>query len=737
MKSGARSDLNRPASLKLLLASLCFLGAAMPALEQSAGASPRAERSRLTVSVLDFEDQTGDAAAGHWRYTIARMLREQLSEIKSLRVIRTAAAGPQLNPGPTDPISLEQARRIGELVEARRVIWGTCRREGQKWVATARILNVASGRSSGEISADSEDWYGVRDQLTAKVLAEMGLKPTGAERRRLSRRSTSSPAALEWFSQAHAGQREKKPLAEMEACLRKALGADPRFPEALAGLAAVLGSQGNSEPAEEAIRQALQLRPNDARFHRIHAFVLSFKPDMVAAEKELREALRLEPEDPETLSRLGECHSFQGRLDDAIACWQQTTRLDPADAGTHAHLGEAYAKKGRREPALAELAEAERLGPEDLSAQQMIWQAYAALHDIPLAAQHLDTFVGLARKQGQQPKLVASIEETGRDLKARLTPCEITASMPRLYTPESLQAALRERLTDSELKLAINPLASTPEMDRWARELTTGAQGDVPKAKKIFEALARRLQTGEGGVLTAREVFAGWKDPARSFSCQEFAKLYVALARAVGLKVFYVHLEKDYLGDCVYHDCAALFSDGKAFLVDPAYLWFGAPHKDFLVLDDLQTVAHHFFQPSEHGSRVARCRLAAKLHPDSAWGQVHLASAWIDAKQWEPARKALAAARLLEPSRWDELFHEGVIAAQTGEGGPAIEYLHKSLALNPKLGPTHLLLAQLLRDDGQLQAAREEFRLALASGLPAQLSATAQHAIAELNENSR
>jgi tetratricopeptide (TPR) repeat protein len=326
------------------------------------------------------------------------------------------------------------------------------------------------------------------------------------------------------------------------------------------------------------------------------------------------------------------------------------------------------------------------------------------------------------------------MEETSRDLKARLTPHEITASMPKIYTEETLQAALRERLTDDELKMIVNPLASTPEMDRWARELTAGTTGDLEKAKKLFNALIRHLHTGEGGTRTAMEVFAAWKDPAQSFSCQEYAKLYVALARAVGVKCFYVHLEKDYLGDCVYHDCAAVFSDGKAYLVDAAYIWFGVPHKDYLVLDDLQTIAHQFFQPSEKGQNVARCQLATKLHPDLAWGQMQLTAAFLQENQPESARKALAAALHLESNRWDGLYYQGKIAMQTGKQEAAVEYFRKSLEINPKFGDTHLCLGATLHTQGKLKESRDELRLAILYSQSAKQTTVAYRLIAEINE---
>jgi tetratricopeptide (TPR) repeat protein len=231
-------------------------------------------------------------------------------------------------------------------------------------------------------------------------------------------------------------------------------------------------------------------------------------------------------------------------------------------------------------------------------------------------------------------------------------------------------------------------------------------------------------------------VYAVWNDPAQSFCCQEYAKLYVALARAVGVQAFYVHLEKDYSGEVVYHDCAAVFAGDKAYLVDPAYQWFGAPHKEYLVLDDLQAVAHHYFQPSGKGNSVARCRLAAKLHPDSAWGQVRLASALIKANELGQAALALKLAQRLEPVRWDTYTCLGLIATKTDDLPGAVTDLRKALELNPKHGPSHFVLAWILGKQGKLEEARDEYRLALVydSLLSAEDKAVVLRAMADINE---
>jgi tetratricopeptide (TPR) repeat protein len=716
--------------LRWLLATFLAAGGPCPAAESSAASA------RLTVAVLTFEDQTGDPEAAHWRYLVERLLAEGLAEAKALRKVPAAFGYRQLKLKRGDPISADQARKIGELIETRRVVWGTYRREGDKWHVTAQVLTVADGKVAGGLSVASADWYEVRDQLVEQLLEQLGVKPTKAEREKMRQRDTKSPLALGWYSKALAQQEEREPKPDQETTIRKAIEADSQFAQAHGGLAAILGSQGKLKPAEEAARRAVELKPDSARLRQIMGFAWMFQGDFPSAEKELQVALRLDPDDPESLTRLGECALAQARLDDAIAFWKEAERLDPANAGIHAHLGDAYAKKRDREKALLELKQAEQLDPADVSAEQMLWQGYATLHETPLALEHLEKFVALARQEGLAPDKVNYIEECGRELKARLTPREITASRPTRYTRQSLDAVLRQRLTPTEYKLVINPLASTPAMDRWAQELTRGATNELGKARMIFQALTRHLDTGETGTRTAQEVFAAWNDPAQSFCCQEYAKLYIALARAVGVNAFYVHLEKDYSGDIVYHDCAAVFIGDKALLVDPAYQWFGAPHKEYVVLDDVQAMAHHFYQPAAKGVQVARCRLAAKLHPDTAWGQLHLVGALIKANEFVEAGKTLIIAQQLEPGRWDSYAYLGFLAAKTGDLDGAAASLRKALELNPPFGPSHLILGWVLSQQRDLVAARAEYRLALlnATLLSAEEKSAALRAIAEINE---
>src|SRR2546427_8092078 len=62
-------------------------------------------------------------------------------------------------------------------------------------------------------------------------------------------------------------------------------------------------------------------------------------------------------------------------------------------------------------------------------------------------------------------------------------PIFITNAPPRDFMEESLTNALNQRLTPEEVALVVNPLANTPEMSRYAHELTSGATNDWQRAR--------------------------------------------------------------------------------------------------------------------------------------------------------------------------------------------------------------------------------------------------------------
>jgi Flp pilus assembly protein TadD len=125
-----------------------------------------------------------------------------------------------------------------------------------------------------------------------------------------------------------------------------------------------------------------------------------------------------------------------------------------------------------------------------------------------------------------------------------------------------------------------------------------------------------------------------------------------------------------------------------------------------------------------------------KLHPDSVWGQVRLASHLIKANDLVEGFKVVQSAQKIEPDRWDSYICLGLLAAKTGDLAGAVTNFRMALAGNPKHGPSHFLLAWAYDKQGKLEEARDEYRMALLynSLLSSEDKATVLRAIADINE---
>jgi len=171
------------------------------------------------------------------------------------------------------------------------------------------------------------------------------------------------------------------------------------------------------------------------------------------AERALAAAHRLDPDDPTSVLRLGQVSWSRRDYDGALRYLNEARRLDPYDAGLHANLGLLYVFKRDRVRALEALREAERLDPEghDVNALQMACQAYRVLGDLPKAIEGYDRFLVQARKEGLYAEGIERFEQTVDRLRRSMTPTFVEASMPKVYTDQRLQQALRGALTEEQV----------------------------------------------------------------------------------------------------------------------------------------------------------------------------------------------------------------------------------------------------------------------------------------------
>jgi tetratricopeptide (TPR) repeat protein len=710
-----------------------------------ADSSIPARSNRITVAVLPFEDGTGDPNQAHWRYVAAGLLKNQLGDVDAILVssegaVRYALRRLGLSAG--DALDPNLARAAGEHIEIHRVVWGRYQSAEGLWRLDVRVLNVATGEMAGSFSAVAGDWFDLRDTLNEQILRALDIAPTEQVRRKMAERWTSSAEALEWYGKAYMAQEQGRPATELEACFRKALAADPNCAYVCAALAGTLANQGQLGPAEDLARRALKLDAEHAFSHALLGFIVANQGRLDEAKAAFKQACRLDPDDADHVAHLAQVYRLEGKWDEATALLERAVALDPTNAEAHAALAHIHAIRNDEQAALHELREAAYFMPERVAALNVhlrAAQTYERLGKTSEALEHHTRIVALATKLGMDPEAVRATEGHIKRLESLHRPTFIDAEMPKQYSEQVLDAILAARLTETERRLVGNPFSCTEPMRRWAQQLTRDATTDIEKARAIFDGLALRPRPrGDFKSRTARQVFAVWDDPEVRLVCMDHAVLFVALARAVDVNAFFTQVTRHPDRTAMNHACAAIFDGDQALLADSILRWFGAPHEEFAILDDLQTAAFLCFNNRAGGANFLEvCRAGVKLWPDSVQAKLHLVSTLLQASQGDEARRALS--EISEPERegYEASIYwttQSMLAEADGDVERAEECVRKALAMCSKQAGAHFQLGRVCLQRGRLAEARAAFRDCLRNNPNAMVASMARQLIARITE---
>jgi tetratricopeptide (TPR) repeat protein len=693
------------------------------------------DAERLSLAILQPRNESGDTNLDFWGDAIYELLGGQLFEVKSLRILPDSSinyAFRELKLKHSQPLDPAHARKLGELIEARRVLWSEYRQDGKKCFLMLRIINPATGKVSKKLTASGPDWFQVVSNSANNALRELDVTPSAEERNRMNHPPTRSSVALEFYARAVASSWANKPMSESESLLQKAVAADPGFVSPLTGLASFMVSGNMTNEAEEAARRAIKIRPDFASAHFEMGRVFALENLNHDARDELLEAVRLNPDDADNYQRLGEIYAKMGKIPDAIAAWKSAVLLAPYDPQPHADLAMVFAFQGNREQALAELKIAEHFDPrDDPDLDLRLANAYETLKDVSHYVECTEKVLAAAKKVGVKNQDLADMENSLAQWKARLNPHFLDASIPRDYSRAELDEALRAKLAPAEFLSVTNPLSSNPAMKRWAAELTAGAAVPQEKARRLFDGLAYHPDRASiAGRRTAEQVFNDWKKPNVDFTCLDYALLYVALAREAGLNAYFTLVKRDCDGQLVMHACACVLIDGKALLVDPAYSWFGAPHREYETQDDFQTIADFLTQLPG----LENQRLAVKLRPELPIAHFNYAMTLAGEQRRAEARKELAAGLALEKDSPMAFLAQGAVEANEQNFPEAAQHFRQCLDLDPGLNDARFGFAMVLQAQGNSLEAREQFRKYLEGWTNPDKANTAIEAIAHINE---
>jgi serine/threonine-protein kinase len=405
-------------SAALLVASVA-IGYGLWSQRPDAESDPADVTAIRSVAVLPFENTGGVASDDYFSDGLTDELAHAIAKLPGLslagRMATYAFKGKHVAPSV-----------IGETLGVDAFVSATVRRSGDRLRVSPQLVRTADGAVLWDHIYESSagDVFAVQDSLTRAVVAAiapaLGIPHPGVGRPADGmsvdvERGTADAEAYELYLKGmyHWHERGAENVARSIELFQQAIGRDPTFARAYAGLAMAYGVLAvyvpdPSDTTTQLIRtnalKAITLDSTlvDAQIATAEALVRDTRFD--EAEARYRAALALEPNHQVAYHAFGGLLAAVGRTDEAIVALRQSTRLDPLAKSAGTMLAEA-------------LIDARRFQEAEVEARRVL----AIDSTFPLGLFSL----GLAQAFGGQPDSAVRTLERGVQLYPALVGMQV------------------------------------------------------------------------------------------------------------------------------------------------------------------------------------------------------------------------------------------------------------------------------------------------------------------------
>lgn len=289
-------------------------------------------RSQPAIAVLPFVNMSGDGGQDYFSDGITEDIITEISRIPALFVIAR-------NSSFTYKGKAAKVQDICRDLGVRYVLEGSVRKSGQRIRVTAQLID---GNSGGHIWAERydrelADIFAVQDDVTEQIVRALELRLIDANRAPSSRAETDNPEAYDCVLRGREQYRlfTKDGNAAARRLYERAIGLDPRYAEAHAGLAETY----------------------------LHDWFLGSPEGLDRAFELAQTAKSLDPHLPLVYEALSSAHLFKRQHDEAIAAARRWVEIEPGNAEAYANLAGILHFAGEPERVGGLIEKAKRLNP--------------------------------------------------------------------------------------------------------------------------------------------------------------------------------------------------------------------------------------------------------------------------------------------------------------------------------------------------------------------------------------
>lgn len=353
----------------------------------------RSTKTIDSIAVLPLANASNDPNTEYLSDGITEGIINRLSQLPKLKVMARSTVFRYKN---RDGQSRDMdAQSIGRELRVRAVLTGFVKQIGERLQINVELVDSADGAQLwGETyNRQLADLMTLQEEMSSEIVEKLRLKLTGAEKKKLRKRTTESSVAYQLYLKGryHWNKRTEESLQRGIQFFREAIESDPSFASAYAGLAdsfitlatniplppqeampkakaaamkaieiddglaeawASLGAvrwwfEWNWEGAEEAYRRATELNPNYATAHDGYAMLLSARGRFGDAIDQVTKAADLDPLSMIIAVHAGWPFYFARDFEGAIRRFRKALELDERFIPAHGWLGMALGQQHR------------------------------------------------------------------------------------------------------------------------------------------------------------------------------------------------------------------------------------------------------------------------------------------------------------------------------------------------------------------------------------------------------
>jgi serine/threonine protein kinase/tetratricopeptide (TPR) repeat protein len=299
-----------------------------------------------SIAVLPFENAGNDPGTEYLSDGITEGVINRLSQLPKLKVMARSTVFRFKGRG-ADPIA------AGRELRVRGVLTGRVQQLGERIVINAELVDAGDGSQLWGERYDRglADVAQLQEEMSREIADTLRLKLTGAERKRLRRKTTSNSEAYQLYLRGRHqwNKRNEESLNKGIGFFRAAIDADPSFAGAYAGLADSFITLATNVPlapreampkAKAAAQKAIELDDTLAEAWASRGAVKWWYDwDWSGAESDCRRAIELNPNYATGQDGYAMLLCARGRFDAAIEQFTKAADLDPLSLIIAVHGG--------------------------------------------------------------------------------------------------------------------------------------------------------------------------------------------------------------------------------------------------------------------------------------------------------------------------------------------------------------------------------------------------------------